>query len=505
MSLMRKSRKGIVVGLVAACVWGWMFTAVVGWTAAQVYQPNWESLDRRPVPQWFLDAKFGIFINWGLYSVPGWGVRGQYAEWYWYRIHNRRPGNPWWEYHKRVWGEDFPYPKFAELFRAENFDPDFWADLFVRSGARYVVFDSKHHDGFCLWPSREASRNWGRPWNSVETGPHRDLVQEVATAVRRRGLRFGVYYSLYEWFNPLWLKDRAQYVRQHMIPQFKDLVQHIRPAIVWADGEWSLRSDQWHSPELLAWLYNESPCREYVVVNDRWGKDCRHRHGGFYTTEYGTGLPGPIHAWEENRGMAYSYGWNRAETVDDYRTAQELILMLCDLVSRGGNFLLNVGPTGDGRIPVIMQERLIQIGRWLQINGEAIYGTRFAGRACQWTSGPRPEQQFKQFRSRYPILELTGQEPKNGHAVKQVFFTRKGTTLFAMTAGWPGRELVLKALTVPKGTVIHLLGFDSPIPWKQQGNCLVFDLSSVDPTRLPTRYVYTFRIPQARFLEASRR
>ena len=193
-------------------------------------------------------------------------------------------------------------------------------------------------------------------------------------------MRIGFYYSLYEWFNPLWLKDRKRYVAEHMIPQFKDVVTRYRPAIIFTDGEWDMPSSDWKSEELLAWLFNESPCKDEVVVNDRWGKECRHHHGGYYTTEYGAGLKDDAHPWEESRGMGFSYGYNRAESIDDYQTPRELILMLCDLVSRGGNLLLDIGPTADGRIPVIMQERLIQMGDWLKVNGEAIYGTRHAGR-----------------------------------------------------------------------------------------------------------------------------
>ena len=203
---------------------------------------------------------------------------------------------------------------------------------------------SKHHEGFCLWPSAEASRTWGRPWNAVEIGPKRDLMGELSAAVRKRGLKFGFYYSLYEWYNPLWLKDRKRYVDEHFLPQFKDVVSRYSPAIIFGDGEWDMPSKDWKSEQLLAWLFNESPCKDEVVINDRWGKDCRHKHGGYWTTEYAAGLKDDSHPWEESRGMAYSYGYNRAERIDDYKTGREFILVLCDLVSRGGNFLLDIGP-----------------------------------------------------------------------------------------------------------------------------------------------------------------
>ena len=242
-------------------------------------------------------------------------------------------------------------PGLRPKFRAELFDADKWADIFARSGARYIVPTSKHHEGFCLWPSAEASRDWGRPWNAVETGPHRDLMAELAAATRKRGLKFGFYYSLYEWYNPLWLSDRKRFVDEHLFPQFKDVVTRYQPAIIFSDGEWDMHSKDWKSEELLAWLFNESGCKDEVVVNDRWGKECRHKHGGYWTTEYAAGLKDGSHPWEESRGMGYSYGYNRAERIDDYKSAREFILVLCDLVSRGGNLLLDIGPNADGTIP----------------------------------------------------------------------------------------------------------------------------------------------------------
>ena len=138
-----------------------------------------------PVPEWFLDAKFGIFIHWGVYSVPAWGGVGEYSEWYWYHLARQEARTiAWWQFHKANYGEDFRYQDFAPRFRAELFDAAKWADIFARSGANYVVPTSKHHDGFCLWPSAEASRTWGRPWNAVEIGRRRDMLGELAEAVR---------------------------------------------------------------------------------------------------------------------------------------------------------------------------------------------------------------------------------------------------------------------------------------------------------------------------------
>ena len=464
------------------------------------YEPKWQSLDQRPTPEWFLDAKFGVFIHWGVYSVPAWGQVGQYAEWYWNNISNRKPDNVWWQFHVKNYGENFDYKEFAPRFTAELYDANQWARLFQRAGVKYVVPTSKHHEGFCLWPSAEASRTWGRPWNAVEIGPKRDLLGELAKATRAQGLKFGFYYSLYEWFNPVWKADRAKYVAEHMTPQFKDVVTRYQPAIIFSDGEWDLTSAEWKSEELLAWLFNESPCKDEVVVNDRWGKDCRHKHGGYWTTEYAAGLKDGSHPWEESRGMAHSYGLNRAERIDDYKTGREFILTLIDMVSRGGNLLLDIGPAADGTIPPLMEQRLLEIGDWLKVNGEAIYGTRFAGRSCQWTEGKRPEQKFGEFMVKYNLMEQIGQRPKNGLAVKQVFFTKKPGALYAITPGWPGRKLVLRNVKVPAGTAATMLGVEGRLPTQIDGKTLTLTLPDLGPEATPCRYAFAFKIPGAELL-----
>ncbi len=238
--------------------------------AQQKFEANWVSIDSRPVPEWYTDAKFGIFIFWGLYSVPAWAptTENRYAEWYWSQLES---GNAkFTDFHNKVAREDFRYQDFVKDFTCEMFDPDSWATLFRESGARYVVLSSKHHDGYTLWPS---AHSWN--WNSVDLEPHRDLVGELSTAVKKQGLHMGYYFSLYEWFNPLYHNDLEKYVDNHMIPQMKDLINRYEPDLFYADGEWDHPSEKWKSTEFLAWLYNESPVKERVAVNDRWGNDSR--------------------------------------------------------------------------------------------------------------------------------------------------------------------------------------------------------------------------------------
>jgi alpha-L-fucosidase len=230
-----------------------------------------------------------------------------------------------------------------------------------------------------------------------------------------------------------------------------------------------------------------------VVINDRWGKGIRHKHGGYYTTEYGAGLSGTDHPWEENRGMGHSFGYNRNEPLSNYKRTQELVLMLVDLVSRGGNLLLDIGPTADGRIPEIMQSRLVEIGEWLAVNGEAIYATRPHTVTRQWSAGVKPKQAYKQHMAKYNVMERVG-KPKDGRAVIQAFFTKKPGVLYAITPGWPGKKLVLEKCAADAVAGVTLLGTDVTVPWKKNGANLVLDLAGITADQLPCLWAYTFKV-----------
>lgn len=441
----------------------------------QVYQPTWESIDSRPVPAWFEDAKFGIFIHWGLYSVPAYSptVRDnvstyeRYAEWYWSRWLNPSKTQQFFiDYHNRVYGKDFKYQDFVNLFKAEMFNPDEWAQRFKEAGAKYIVLTSKHHEGYTLWPSPQS---WN--WNSVDVGPHRDLCGDLTKSVKANGLHMGFYYSLCEWFNPLYKSDLNKYVDEHMIPQMKDLVTRYQPDVVWTDGEWEQPSDAWKSTQFLAWLYNESPVKNTVVVNDRWGKETRSKHGGIYTTEYDLVHEGNAnntkfeHPWEECRGIAGSFGYNRNEMLEDYSTSEELVHILINKVARGGNLLLNIGPTADGRIPEIMQQRLADMGVWLKVNGEAIYGTR------KWDKAPivRPET--------------------------TVYFTKKGNDLYVIVTKWLDKPIVVEG--IGKAEAVSILGFSGKVKYSVSGSKLTITPPSVSPATNPCQYAWVFKVKNA--------
>lgn len=461
---------------------------------AQHYKPNWTSLNKRGIPAWFNKAKFGIFIHWGVYAVPSYAPvipnsGSSYAEWYWYglRSKNWKAHDEVKAFHEKNYGVNFNYDDFEDQFHAELFDPVQWASIFKESGARYVVLTSKHHEGYCLWNSPWADKSWGRPWNAVTGTPKRDLLGDLTNAVRDAGLRMGFYYSLYEWFNPLWLADEQLYIREVMIPEFKDLVTRYKPSVIFADGEWNLPDTAWHSRELLAWLFNESPVAKEVVINDRWGNNTRGKNTGstYSTSEYGSGMSSDV-IWEESQGMGLSYGYNRMEALEDYKSSSQMIFTLIDIVSRGGNLLLDIGPTADGRIPVIMQQRLAQIGDWLDINGEAIYDTRAWKEARQWSSGEKPEIKEATFMAGYDISQLVIPDKENAHI--EMFFTQKGKDLYCIIPEY-NPVISIQNFHPAKSAKVSILGYNQKINWKQKGSNCEIDLSSLHPGDISVPFV----------------
>lgn len=336
----------------------------------KIVEPTWESIEERGYPEWFDKAKLGIFIHWGVYSVPSWTGKEGYSEWA-YKAWRGNEGRPV-DFGKRVYGEDTTYEDFVPMFKAELFEPTEWAELFKDAGAKYVILTSKHHDGYALWPSKYSPN-----WNSMETGPHRDLVGDLTKAVKDEGLEMGLYYSLPEWKNSIhqWEIDPndsiGEYVEKHMIPQFKELVTAYEPTVIFTDGEWWNTADQWHAKDLISWYYNT--VGDKAIVNDRWGHGANY---GFVTPEYSAGITMTDRPWAAVRGLGRSFGLNRNEPLSNYLTAEDLIHHFAVLVANGGGLTINVGPAADGQIPLLQQERLLQLGEWLKVNGEAIYETK---------------------------------------------------------------------------------------------------------------------------------
>ncbi len=429
------------------------------------YEPNWNSLCARPTPQWFDDAKFGIFIHWGVYSVPSFSRIDAFSEWYMHQLDTEKMPEVV-DFHKRVYGDRVSYRDLAATWKAELYDPDRWAEIFQKSGAKYINITSKHHDGFCLYETPYAVN-----WNSVEIGPHRDLLMELKTALAKTDVKFGVYHSIYEWYHPLFVKDPEQYALEHLHPMMKDLIERYEPWTLFTDGEWDFPAETWHSAEFLAWLLNESKVRDYIVPNDRWGKGTRGVYTcGNYTSEYDTidgrkkrDFSSPDcfdKPFEECRGIGKSFGFNRIEPLSNYMSAEALIKMFVDLVSKGSNFLLDVGPAGDGTIPVIMEERLLQIGEWLAVNGEGIYGTR-------------------------PYTHTIGGEIK---------YTKKGDAVYAFVGRYPWGEIALDEIPYTPDLKASVLGCDAPVTVFEKGGKAAVSVPQVNPDEMKSKYVYTIKI-----------
>ena len=385
--------------------------------------------------------------------------------------------------HSHFYGSETSYYDLAKKFDAKLFDASEWVNIFEAAGAKYAIFTAKHHDGYTLWPSKHANDR-GFDWNSLEVGPKRDLVGELAEELGQSPIKFGLYYSLHEWYHPKWQNsaDRSPYVKDHMLPQMKDLVNRYQPDIFYPDGDWWMSSIGYRSEEFLTWLYNDSKVASTVLVNDRWGKSTRSKHGGYFTSEYEMGgqFDKP---WEEVRGMGFSFGYNRAESSEDYNSPQTLILLLADIVSRGGNLSLNIGPSPDGKIPPIMENHLREMGKWLERNGESIYGTRKWRRPVQWGEGERDyKEHFKKIYSRYVGADYIFTQTINvpdGYARKEAFFTQNSGDLYVILPRWRN-EFMLKDFQTTPEMKATLLATGKPVRITQKGSDLHLDLPSED-------------------------
>ncbi len=456
---------------------------------AGTYQANWESLAQHESPTWFNDAKLGIFIHWGVYSVPGWApVEGQYgeltrerffqvnpyAEWYWNSM--RIPGSPTSEHHRATYGDDFEYAAFLATFNEEleKWKPEEWGELFAAAGARYVVLTTKHHDGFTLWPSR--IRNPNRPEN--QQGARRDLVGELTEAVRGHGMRMGVYYSGgIDWsFNDT-LIDQPGILRTTAVPRseeyaryvdahWRELIDRYQPDILWNDITYPENAKL---AELLADYYNRFP---EGAVNNRWGVR-QHTEdepedsdwvefADFFTPEYAKLDDISEAKWETCRGIGYSFGYNRNETEEQMISVDELVDLLVDIVSKNGNLLLNVGPMADGTIPPGQVERLRGLGDWLAVNGEAIYGST-------------------------PWLRASAE----GAGGERLRFTRRGDDVFVFLLDRPAEPRIeIPSLPLAPGSRVRLLGVEGELEWSPAGKDAVIQL----PEPLPEAPAHTLAV-----------
>ena len=345
---------------------------------------------QREVPQWYTDAKLGIFVHWGPYSVPAWaepiGELGTfeshywmahcpYAEWYYNT--SRIEGSPAQAHHQQVYG-GADYDEFIDQWTAEKFDADAVLELFARSGARYFVPTTKHHDGVTLW---DAPGTRGR--NTVQRGAKRDLVGEFAQATRDHDMKFGVYYSggldwHFDQSPPItgddgWTRPTDEAYARYAHAHVADLIERYTPDILWGDIEWpdaGKPDSDYSMADLFDRFYGAVPDG---VANDRWGGT----HWDFRTSEYQAGLDNEKDgAWEQCRGIGYSFGYNQLEDGSQYLSGPDAVRLFADIVARGGNLLLNVGLKGNGEVPELQAACLEHLGAWNQLNGAAIFGSR---------------------------------------------------------------------------------------------------------------------------------
>lgn len=439
------------------------------------YEPTLASLDSHPLPQWYAGAKLGIFIHWGLYSVPGWAPlshpehdfanvdyikNNPYAEWYLNVL--RVPGSPTQAYHREHYGADFSYYEFAPMFNKESkkWNPEQWAKIFHDAGARYVVLTTKHHDGFTLWPSTTVNPNPSIPQNQRHA--ERDIVGELTSAVRNSGMKMGLYYSGgYDWtFNsgPIetpsdyeTVKPQSQAYGNYAFAQIHELIDRYHPAVLWNDIDWPKTG---RALQVEADYYNAVPDG---VIDDRMGV----KHADFVSPEYQKVDEIRAKKWEECRGLGRSFGYNRAEGEAETISPAELIAMLVDIVSKNGNLLLDVGPEADGTIPPVQMDRLVALGTWLKQNGEAIYDTVPWERAIGKTT--------------------EGDELR---------FTRKAGDLYVTILGTPkGHTATIESLAAPAGTQVSMLGESKGLTSKVVNGNVQVTL----PDHLPGKYAYVLK------------
>ena len=412
--------------------------AAPSFAVAAKYEPTWDSLRTHPVPDWFHDAKLGIFIHWGLYSVPAfapptgelgkvdwntWFYKNPYAEWYLNSL--RLTTSETATRHAATYGADFDYYRFSETFHkeSEKWDPNKWAEVIQRTGAGYAVLTTKHHDGFALWPSKvkHPTRN--------DLTTKRDFTGELTSAVRKKGLRMGLYYSggldwTFETKPVATMGDlgttapKSQEYADYADAHWRELIERYEPAVLWNDISYPKLGK---IANIFADYYNRFP---EGLVNSRFNTP----HIDFTTPEYTKYDKIVEKKWETCRGLGFSFGYNQVEDGRHVIAADKLIEMLIDIASKNGNLLLNIGPKPDGTISEIQMDRLEKLGAWMAVNGEGIRGTR-----------PHTKAQAK---------TSTGEE---------IRYTRKGSTLYAFVFQRPASGVV-EIPDTPKPAKIELLG-----------------------------------------------
>jgi alpha-L-fucosidase len=463
------------------------------------YKAEWDSLKTVPVPEWYLDGKFGIFIHWGLYSVPAFGSE-------WYPRNMYVAGTPEFRHHLATYGPQaqFGYKDFIPRFTAAKYDPAAWAEIFRRAGARFVVPVAEYHDGFPMYDTGLSG------WSAAKMGPKRDLIGELAKAVREKGLVFGVSSHRAEHY---WFFDQGMTFDSDVrTKQWHEFYGPARPEKA-ADGTSSQPDREYLEDWMARTVELVEKCRPQLVWFDWWIEQPAfepylRRFAAYYYnrgTERGDGVainykhkafPDGAAVLDIERGQLSSirpYFWQTDTSISTnswgyveqqrYKTTDSIVDDLVDIVSKNGALLLNIGPRPDGTIPEEEQRILLEIGRWLETNGEAIYGTRPWGR---YGEGPTP------------VVEGSFNDTKRAAFTgEDIRFTTKGSTLYAIALAWPanGRLLVRAlarggAIAPPAMTAVDLLGSVEKLRWDWDERGLAVTL----PAQPPGRHAFVLRI-----------
>ena len=465
-----------------------------------MYKAEWQSVIQHQTPDWFLDAKFGIYFHWGPYSVPAYKT-----EWYSHYMYDKN--HPIHQYHVDTYGplDEFGYKDFIPMFTAEYFNAAEWVELFEKAGAQFVGPVTEHADGFAMWDSNLTK------WDASDMGPKRDIVGEMEKAVRKTDMKFITtfhHHWLWSWFstwdestdaaNPEFEDlygpklDSNEFVGAEEFPTFfahdafanrwisrlKEVIDKYNPDLIYFDNKMNILDEKYRL-DFLQYYYNHAAKRDQEVVVTYKAKDL-HVGAGVLDLERSRMSEKKEFPWLTDDSIDWGSWCNVSEP--DYKSTNRMIDFLVDVVSKNGGVLLNVTPTAKGEIPQPVVDRLLEIGEWFKINGEAIYGTRPFD-----IFGEGPQE----------IVEGHLSERQNTDATAEdIRFTTRGDVLYAIALDWPGEKLIIRSLGSDSGYLakgiksISLLGSNTDLDWEVTSNGLIIEL----PDKPSGDHAFTFKI-----------